>query len=109
MFWLTRLMKIKKIGFFAKIIWWVWFQVVAFIKALQIHSKNDIDVLYGYEIYGVPVAKLLSKIWNVPVISRFQGTILGVAWIKKKFWKIRAWEHVLAFKIPTNLLPILSL
>ena len=104
MFWLTRLIKIKKIGFFAKIIWWIWFQTIAFIKALQIHRKNNIDVVYGYEIYGVPVAKLLSKIWKVPVVSRFQGTILGVSWMHKKFWKVRAWEHVLAFKIPVDLI-----
>lgn len=103
MFWLTRLIKIKKIGFFAKIIWWIYFQIVAFIKALQIHRKNDIDVVYGYEIYGVPVAKLLSKIWKVPLVSRFQGTILG-NFCTRKFWKLRAWQHVLAMKIPTDLL-----
>ena len=100
--WLKHLMKIKKIGFFAKIIWWSWFQILAFIKALQIYHQNNIDIVYGYEIYGIPVAKLLSKIWKVPVISRFQGTILGVAWMKKKLWKLRAWNHVLAFKIPTD-------
>jgi glycosyltransferase involved in cell wall biosynthesis len=100
--WLKRLIKIKKIGFFAKIIWWSWFQILAFIKALQIYHQNNIDIVYGYEIYGIPVAKLLSKIWKVPVISRFQGTILGVAWMKKKLWKLRAWNHVLAFKIPTD-------
>lgn len=100
--WLKHLMKIKKIGFFAKIIWWSWFQILAFIKALQIYHQNNIDIVYGYEIYGIPVAKLLSKIWKVPVISRFQGTILGVAWMKKKLWKLRAWNHVLALKIPTD-------
>lgn len=102
-FWLKRLMKIKKIGFFAKIIWWILFQALAFTKALRVHRQNNIDVVYGYEIYGVPVAKLLSKIWKVPAVSRFQGTSLGVAWMQKKFWKLRAWEHVLAFKIPTDL------
>ena len=102
--WLKRLIKVKKIGYFAKIIWWILFQILAFIKALQIHRQDNIDMVYSYEICGVPVAKLLSKIWKVPVISRFQGTILGVAWMKKKFWKLRAWEHVLAFKIPVNLI-----
>ena len=102
--WLKRLIKIKKIGYFAKIIWWILFQILAFIKAVQIHHENDIDVVYGYEICGVPVAKLLSKIWKVPIVSRFQGTILGVSWMHKKLWKIRAWEHVLALKIPTDLL-----
>lgn len=104
MFWLTRLIKIKKIGFFAKIIWWIWFQIIAFIKALQIHRKNNIDVVYGYEIYGVPVAKLLSKIWKVPIVSRFQGSILRLVWMKKKFWQLRAWEYIVAYKIPSDLI-----
>lgn len=102
--WLKRLIKIKKIGFFAKIIWWIWFQIVAFIKALQIHHKNSIDIVYGYEIYGVPVAKLLSKIWKVPVISRFQGSILRLVWMKKFFWQLRAWEYIVAYKIPSDLI-----
>ena len=102
--WLKRLMKIKKIGFFAKIIWWIWFQTIAFIKALQIHRKNNIDVFYGYEIYGVPVAKLLSKIWKIPLISRFQGSILRLVWMKKIFWQLRAWEYIVAYKIPSDLI-----
>ena len=102
--WLRRLMKIKKIGFFAKIIWWIWFQTIAFIKALQIHRKNNIDVVYGYEIYGVPVAKLLSKIWKIPLISRFQGSILRLVWMKKFFWQLRAWEYIVAYKIPSDLI-----
>lgn len=101
--WLTHLTKIKKIGFFAKIVWWIWFQIFSFIKALQIRRQNNIDVVYGYEIYGVPVAKLLSKIWKIPVVSRFQGISGVISWMQKKFWKLRAWEHVLAFKIPADL------
>jgi len=100
---LPKYAQIKKIGFFARIIRWFWFQVVAFVKALNIYQKCNIKIVYGYEIHGVPVAKLLSKIWKIPVVSRFQGTILG-DFCTQKFWKLRAWEHVLALKIPTDLL-----
>jgi glycosyltransferase involved in cell wall biosynthesis len=98
--WLKRLMQIKKIGFFAKILWWVYFQITAFIKALKLRK---IDVVYGYEIDGVPVAKLLSKMWGVPVVARFQSTSLGVGWMKRQLWKVRAWNHVLGLRIPVDL------
>jgi len=101
--WLKRLLQIKKIGFFARILWWIYFQITAFIKAQQLHSKEKIDVVYGYEICGVPVAKLLSKIWGVPVVARFQGTQLGVNWMKRRFWRLRAWEHVVGLRTPVDL------
>jgi glycosyltransferase involved in cell wall biosynthesis len=101
--WLKRLIQIKKIVFFAKILWWVYFQIRAFIEAQRLQSKEKMDVVYGYEIYGVPVAKLLSKLWGVPVIARFQGTSLGVDWVKRPLWKLRAWEHILGLRIPVDL------
>src|SRR4030067_3413178 len=42
-------------------------------KIRQILQKEKIDLLYGYEIHGVLAAKLIK---NLPVVSRFQGTIL---------------------------------
>ncbi len=101
--WLKRLLLIKKIGFFAKILWWLYFQIIAFLKAQKLCSKHEIDVIYGYEIYGVPVAKILSMLWRVPVVARFQGTGLGVGWMKKPFWKIRAWEHIVGLRLPVDL------
>lgn len=100
--WLKRLIQIKKIGFFAKILWWVYFQIRAFIEAQRLQSKEKMDVVYGYEIYGVPVAKLLSKLWGVPVVARFQGSIVRLVWMKKPFWKLRAWEYVLAYKVSST-------
>lgn len=99
--WLKRVMQIKKIGFFAKILWWVYFQIMAFIKAQKL--RPEIDVIYGYEIDGVPVAKVLSRLWRVPVVARFQGTILGLVWMKRRFWKLRAWEHVIGLSLPVDL------
>jgi len=102
--YLKRLVQIRKLGFFSKIVWWLWFQSMSFIKAQQLHAKQEFDVVYGYEIYGVPVAKLLSKLWRVPAVSRFQGTSFGVGWGNKRFRKIRAWEHLVGLRVPTDLI-----
>jgi glycosyltransferase involved in cell wall biosynthesis len=101
--WLKRLLQIKKVAFFANILWWVYFQITAFVKAQRIRSKHRIDVVYGYEIYGVPVAKVLSKLWRVPMVSRFQGTSFEVAWKTKRFRYVRAWTHLLGLRIPADL------
>jgi len=100
--WLKHLSQIRKLGFFVKIVWWLWFQWMSFIKAQQLHAKHEFDVVYGYEISGVPVAKVLSKLWHIPMVSRFQGTILVQA-MKRHFGKLRNWEHVLGLSIPADL------
>jgi len=100
---LKRLINIKKIGFLAKSLWWLYFQAMAFIKAQKVHAKTHIDVIYGYEIYGVPVAKVLSKLWNVPMVARFQGTSFGVGWVNKRFRSVRAWEHFVGLRISADL------
>lgn len=97
--WLKRLTKIWKAGFFFKVVWWLWFQWMSFIKAQKLHARHEIHVVYGYEIYGVPITKVLSKLWRIPVVSRFQGSILRLVWMKRPFWMLRAWEHVVAFKL----------
>ena len=102
--WLKRLIQVKKLGFFAKILWWLYFQIIAFIKARNLRSKAEIHLVYGYEIYGVPVAKVLSKLWGIPMVARFQGTSFGIAWQKRKFRYLRAWEHVIGLKIPADLI-----
>lgn len=101
--WLKRLMQIPKFGFFAKIIWWFYFQITALIKAQWLNAKHKVDLVYGYEIYGVPVAKVLSKLWRVPMVLRFQGTSFGVGWVNRRFRKIRAWEHLVGLRIPADL------
>jgi len=105
--WLKRLLQIRKLGFFFKAVWWLWFQWMSFIKAKRLHAKHKFDVVYGYEIYGVPVAKMLSKLWHVPIVSRFQGTSFGAGWVNKRFRKIRAWEHLIGLRIPADLVIVL--
>lgn len=107
--WLKRLFLVKKLGFFAKILWWIYFQIMAFYKAYKLYLKANIDVVYGYEIHAVPVVKILSRLWNVPMVARYQGSILRLVWMKKLFWKVRAWEYFLAYKMsPSSDLVIMT-
>jgi glycosyltransferase involved in cell wall biosynthesis len=101
--WIKKLFGIKKIGFLVKAIWWFYFQIKSFLVSYKIAKTERIDIFYAYEILGVPAAKILSKIFKKPIVSRFQGTKL-VLWVNKNFWKIRFWQHVLALKLPVNLL-----
>ena len=101
--WLKRLFEIKKLGFFFKIVWWFLFQLTAFVKARKLHAKYSFDVVYGYEIYGVPVAKVLSRLWRIPMVSRFQGTSFRAGWEGRRFRKIRAWQHLVALRTSTDL------
>lgn len=101
---LKKMMRVRKIGFFFRIIWWVYFQINSLILARKIYSSSPIDIVYGYEIMGVPVSKVLSKIWGVPLVSRFQGTIIDRKRKHQKTYVLRHWEHFLSFKIPSNLI-----
>lgn len=100
---LKRIFRRRIIGYAAKVLWWVWFQIVAFLKARQIWRSERIDAVYGYEIAGVPVAKLLSRAWKVPCVSRFQGTVLS-KWLDKGNWPARRWDYVLALRMPSDLI-----
>lgn len=103
-FWLKRLIKVRKVGFFAKIVWWLYFQFMAFLKAMKVHKTVKFDMVYGYEIYGTPVAKILSKLWNTPMVARFQGTSFGVGWTHRRFRSIRVWEHLIGLRMPADLI-----
>jgi len=61
-----------------------------------------VDLLYGYEIEFIPILHLLSKIFKIPYVSRFQGTILHPL-MNRKFWKLRYFTHYLSIKLKSNL------
>jgi glycosyltransferase involved in cell wall biosynthesis len=78
--------------------------ILSFKKALQIAKKNKPDVVYGYEIFGALPGYVLSKLLRVPLILRFQGTILYPHLGKKSI--LPFFVHVVAFKIPADLIVI---
>ena len=83
---------------------WFFFMILSFKKALQIAKKNKPDVVYGYEIFGALPGYVLSKLLRVPLILRFQGTILYPHLGKKSI--LPFFVHVVAFKIPADLIVI---
>ena len=97
---MKRLFEIPKVSFFARIIWWIRFQITAIWIGFQIN--DEFDIAYGYETTGVPAAKIWSIYTGCPMVSRFQGTKLYPR-MELNFWRIRFWQSVLAYKIPTDL------
>lgn len=66
------------------------------IFPIKVYNKykncSDYDIVYGYEIYGVRVAKKLSLKYNKPLVTRFQGSFIkswedkfGIDFCKKKY------------------------
>ena len=45
-------------------------------------DKKDYDIVYGYEIFTVKVARRLADRYGVPLVTRFQGTFMP-SWEKK--------------------------
>ncbi len=102
--WLKRWFKYRIVGFIAAAIWWLVFQITSFIIILRTIRKKrlKIDLVYGYEVMAMPVAGLLKKLLKVPMVSRFQGTII-YPWLCRPLWQLRKWDHLLAFKVPADL------
>jgi len=65
------------------------------------HFKQ-VDLLYGYEVEFIPILHLLSKLFKIPYVSRFQGTIL-YPFMNRKLWKLRYFAHYLSIKLKSNL------
>ena len=76
-----RLGSIRKLGFLFRI----WDHRLMnrrfFRKAKQILSENGASaentVIYAYEIFGVRAGERLAKAFQLPLVTRFQGTILA--------------------------------
>jgi len=77
----------------------------AILIALRLLATCNIDVLYGYEVYGVVAAHLvrfLHRKKRLPIVSRYQGTVLlpGLGSLRRK---LLLWDHILALKLPGDL------
>lgn len=72
--------KIKKLGYFLKLfnqIFLDWqFKKIAFQLLTNEAIKNKV-VIYAYEVASVNAAKKISCIFNIPLVTRFQGTIMA--------------------------------
>lgn len=92
---------IKKIGYIFKVLYVRYFkhQVDMIFKSLD---KNNL-LIYAYEVHAVMACKNLAKKYNLPLVTRFQGTIMA----NKKYNlinKIRFYPHFQALATPSNLI-----
>lgn len=96
----------SKSGKLAKLRYFYMFTIAAFFKGIYYSKKFEIDIVYGYEVWGIFASYLLSKLLKKPLISRFQGTILYPIIINRNNDKItyrRFWEHRKAMRLPADL------
>ena len=75
-----------------------------FLKLLQLTKEYQPAVIYGYEIYGAPLAYIVAKYFRLPFVTKFQGTI---AFPILEKYKVGAWvripHHLIGLKTPGNL------
>jgi len=83
--------------------WQQYFTILSFISGgmktlIKIVNEVKIDYIYGYEIYGVILGKILHKYYlkNAILIKRFQGTYL--------FPYLNKWD--IAFRLPAHFIAI---
>lgn len=69
--------RIKKIRYFFRFFSHIYANYQFYQIASKLISKDPNNyIVYAYEIFGVKAAKKLSTKYKIPVVTRFQGTIL---------------------------------
>ncbi|HOU53900.1 MAG TPA: glycosyltransferase family 4 protein [Myxococcota bacterium] len=79
------------------------FQAQMTLLALRQCLPRPPDVLYGYEIFGAPIAAWLGRRLGVASVNRFQGTLLS-AWIDDPAVFDALWMNRLALTAPADLI-----
>jgi glycosyltransferase involved in cell wall biosynthesis len=100
---LRTLGRLRKIGFFARAVWWAIAQVLFFAKGFHIISKHKVDLIYTWDVDAAPAAWMLSKLFGIPWVARYLGSFLYNQ-MKNVAWKVRCWQQVLAYKLPADLI-----
>lgn len=95
----------RKIGLFFRLLdqWYTGRRFQSVVSGLVKGSVND-TVLYAYEVYGVPACKKLSITYCLPLVTRFQGTVLSG--VKKFNTHARLYyhSHLRALSTPADLI-----
>jgi glycosyltransferase involved in cell wall biosynthesis len=81
---------------------WLVFQTEMFIRVLAKCLFRRPDILYGYEVYGAPVAVAVGKLLGIPSVTRFQGTLLG-QWADDPASMTQVRTHCAAMRAPADL------
>ena len=78
------------------------FPVMASRVAGRLLSRKPADLLYGYEVHGVLAQRLVRRRWPLPLVARFQGTVMRPH-LDRWHGRLRLYEEVLALRTPAQL------
>lgn len=71
-------------------------------KAGALLEEHSFDVLYGYEVHGVLAQRLVRRKHNLPLVARFQGTVM-YPYLDRPQSRLRKYEEVRALSTPADL------
>ena len=78
------------------------FPLLAGRRAERLLQRAAYDLLYGYEVHGVLAQRLVRRRHGLPLVARFQGTVMR-PYLGSPFSLLRRYEEVLALKTPADL------
>jgi glycosyltransferase involved in cell wall biosynthesis len=78
------------------------FPILAARKAALLARHREPDVLYGYEVHGVLAQRFLRRRFRLPLVARFQGTVMHPH-IGSMAARLRRYEEVVALRTPADL------
>ena len=78
------------------------FPMLASRVANRLFDENSFDVLYGYEVHGVLAQRKVRKRHTLPLVARFQGTIMH-PYLGHRRSQLRKFEEVKALTTPAEL------
>jgi glycosyltransferase involved in cell wall biosynthesis len=94
---------VRKLGWVTDTLGWYSFTGSAWPIVRELCAKGDVDAVYGYEIYGTPVARRAAREFGLPMIARFQGTLMSTRQ-HMRLSTLRFWKHVRGLSEPADLI-----
>ncbi|MDO8914764.1 MAG: glycosyltransferase family 4 protein [Coriobacteriia bacterium] len=94
--------QVRKLGWITDTLGWYSFASSAWPIVRELCDGGDVDLVYGYEIYGAPVARRAATAFALPMVSRFQGTLMSER-RHMPFSRIRFHKHVAGLSTPADL------
>lgn len=92
---------IPKIGWATDTAAWYTFQSSAWPVVKRL-CEEGADLVYGYDIYGTPVARKAADRFGIPMVSRFQGTLMTERQ-HMKLARVRFHKHIEGLAVPADL------
>lgn len=84
-----------------RLVSWGAFFLVGLPYAAWVFRRRRFDLVVGQEIYGACVASAVGRLFQVPVVNRFQGSLLWPELEGRTAWRYP--HHVLGSRCPADL------